>query len=227
MVLLQTTAVFAQTSGESAEALFVEGSRALEEGRFPDAARLFTEVLEQRPHLGAAFNLAVALRGQGRMSAAIETVDALLAGRYGELTEEQQREVESIREHVVASLVTVSIQVNGAAEARLLLDGEEAGELHERRPASLRVDPGDHVMAAVAPDGRTARERFSAIAGRPVDLRLSLPPPPLATVQDDGPDIWPWLVVGALVVAAVVVTVFVLSSADDDPSDFFGRPSEP
>src|SRR5262245_50540261 len=82
----------------AAREAFDRAVAAMQEGRTREGVELFRRSLDLLPRTESAFNLAVALRGVGDHVAARATLDALAAGTYGTLGEEELHAVEGLRD---------------------------------------------------------------------------------------------------------------------------------
>lgn len=167
----------AQPRADTARArrLFEEAMTSMDDGAYDVAIERFQASLALAPRPATAFNLALALRGAGRIREAIATLDALLAGEHGPLRDQQRGEADQLRTEATTDLATVRVRVSGPADLELRVDGErvaaEPGAWVEHR-----LDPGEHVVTASAPDHATV-ERPIALARRAwSELDLALEP---------------------------------------------------
>ena len=95
----------------------------------------------------------------GRLQASLETLDDLLAGRHGEISDARRAETESLREQVAQSRATLRVELSGAGEAELRIDGEPIGALTggQAREAAAENEGG----GAAAHDRANTRSRRS------------------------------------------------------------------
>jgi len=112
----------AQSSSDRAQALFAEGERAYEEGRFTDAAGLMREAYELTPEPILLYNLARALEASHDWQGAVDTYGQYLSSP-GELTHRGRAEA-----HLRAS-------------ERALAQERELRELAERQPPREEAPP--------------------------------------------------------------------------------------
>lgn len=127
------------------------------------------------PRPATAFNLALALRGAGRLRDAITQLDALLEGEHGALRPEQRGEAETLRREAAADLATLRIHAHGAPAIELRVDGERI-ERSVEGVVETRVDPGEHVVTASAPDHATVERRVRVMRGAAAEIELVLGP---------------------------------------------------
>jgi hypothetical protein len=175
-ILVAATAQ-AQRGDEQARELFEQARHAFETGRFAEARDLLRRSLELTPNAGAAFNLAVAMRGTGEAVGAVDVLDRLLAGQYGELSAEQREQVARLRGEVALEIATLEIHAAGAPRVEVRVDGEPAGEVVDGGVVDTPVDSRRHVVSAHAEGLRPEQERIYVERGERlrVDLRLHEP----------------------------------------------------
>lgn len=174
----------------AARALFDRGTSALEEGRFPEGRDLLQQSLALHPHAATAFNLIVALRGTEQPTEAVRHCGELLAGSYGQLTDDRRAQATEICRGAEEERARIEIVVTGAPRATIRIDGERVGELAGGEVLERFVDPGRHVIA-VSSSGRAAAERTVRLE-RGGTLRTTIPlfelaaaPPELPPPADD------------------------------------------
>jgi hypothetical protein len=183
-------------------ALFEQGTLALQDGRFVEAVPLLERAHEMAPRVPTAFNLALALAGVGRLTSAIALFDRLIAGEWGELSDDVRTEAGQRREAAARSLAHLSIDL-APADAALRIDNVATVE------RSLAIDPGHHVLVATARDHRDASEALDLGPGetRSLELRLAVIEP-VALADPFWSSAWPW-VIGAVLLAGVAASIAI------------------
>jgi len=209
-----------------AQALFEQGLEALDTGRFARARDLLEDAVILYPTASLAFNLAIALRGTGQTVEAASTIEALLEGRFGPLTEERRQEAESLLSAVSSEVGTLRLSTR--PRAAVLVDGVERGHVNDTGELTIAVSAGERVISARLSSGETGQAQVSVEGGDTVDVSIALRSPldeaPLPSSGDDDSIVespWFWVVSGALVVASVVVLAVLLASPGEDA--VFGR----
>ena len=173
VVLGQAASACAQDGDRRARAAFERAVVALRDGQFAQARDLFERSIEESPSAAAAFNLAVACRGTGEGLRAEAVLDQLLTGRFGELTESRRREVTLLRDEIAAEAATLSLTVRGPSGS-VRWSARVDGRLIAQDTATLRLDPGRHIIV-VAADGFVEEERRVALErGASVGLEVVL-----------------------------------------------------
>ena len=128
-----------------ARRLFEEAMTSMDDGAYDVAIERFEASLALAPRPATAFNLALALRGAGR-----------------------------IRE-ATATLAALRVRVAGPPTLELRIDGERV----EAQPGAWveeRLDPGEHVVTASAPDHATIEHPIALARRAWSELDLTLEP---------------------------------------------------
>ena len=215
-----------QAQEREARARFEEANDALSSGRFAEARDLFRRSLQAHPNAAAAFNLAVALRGTGETVESVEVFDALLAGAYGALREQQRREAQGLRAETQAEIAVLQIRATGPPRTDVRIDGRRAGVVGSTDVLEAPVNAGAHVVIGTATEYEIAEQRVSVARGELAQLQLTLEPsepPPIRTriVEASTPSIfespWLWVGVGAGVAALVVGALLLFVTVEQDP----------
>ena len=158
-----------------ARRLFEEAMTSMDDGAYDVAIERFEASLALAPRPATAFNLALALRGAGRIREATATLDALLAGAHGTLRDAQRGEAEQLRTEAATDLATLRVRVAGPPTLELRIDGERV----EAQPGAWveeRLDPGEHVVTASAPDHATIEHPIALARRAWSELDLTLEP---------------------------------------------------
>jgi hypothetical protein len=159
----------APSAASTARTLFQEALGELRAGHFPEARDRLLRARELAPNAAIAFNLAVAYRGTGELLRAEGVLTELLADGT-RLAAAQRAEASTFLDEVRREIGSIRVEVTGAMDAELRLDGEriETGE--------LRVDPGDHLVLAMATDRVTVERRVHVAAGEHLEVSMTLEP---------------------------------------------------
>jgi hypothetical protein len=223
-----------ETDAAEARRLFQEADQAIDEDRLADARDLLRRSLDLAPHPATAFNLAMVFGAVGEHRAAIELLERLEGGDFGELDAEQRGEVTRMISESRGELALVDVAA-GSVEADVRVDGELLATLSPGERAETRLDPGRHIVTVRAVDGRVEERAIELEAGdeRRVDFELEaavassndgrLAPEGGDEVddEDDGSVLTsPWLWLGmAAVIAGGVVLAIVLTEGGGEPED--------
>ncbi|MEM9862146.1 MAG: hypothetical protein AAF938_11050 [Myxococcota bacterium] len=223
----ETSSVEPAAASTRAAELRASAATAFGERRLADAERLLREALELEETPSTVFNLGRVLLDMGRPVEAAALFHDLEQGAYGELNADRTNAVNVRLQAAELAIARLTIVGEGPGEARVRVDGEDAGTLTAASPLERRVDPGDHrVVVATSLGDDAVNVRLSP--GDSEALRFSLPPPvPAANGRRLIASPWLWIVVGAVLVGGAVATgVLVRRSQPDVVSDpIFGNVS--
>lgn len=167
----------AQTPGqEVARRAFEEGVALEKGGDYEGALARFREAAKIRATAGVRFHEAYCLEMTGKLATALDTYEAAekLAKEQGKPDVEAavRTRLGPLRARVPQLTVRVHPQVAGA---EVLLDGAPlAAPLLDGR--AFRVDPGEHVVIAKAPEHRTVAAKVRVGEGKTVPVDLTLEP---------------------------------------------------
>ncbi len=222
---LFTSGAAAQDDTARARALFEEASAAMASGRVAAARDLFSESLTLEPRAATAYNLAVTLRESGDLTEALSTYEALLAGDYGPLEAEKTREVRRAVTAVRRELGRLIIEVDGADEVLLRVDGRALETVSAGSRMEALVNPGDHVVTARAPRSEPAERQIVVESGQSLPISFDLAPPTEAPsseeeVEDDASlfaSPWPWIIFGVVALAGAAVAIAVTAASEPAP----------
>lgn len=193
---------------ERARERYAEGLEALDDSRWAEALGAFGEAYELSRAPPALFNVAVVLRGLGRIREARDTLTQLL-----ELLPEGDlalREIaRTMRAEAAARVAVLTLEdLPAPPRAQLRLDGEPLADTGQR-PLRVELDPGRHALAVTLEGHDPFEWRETLVDGARETVRVELEP-------SGGMGLWPWIAAGgALLAVAIVVTVLVVTS---DPS---------
>ena len=219
LTLGASSTVFADDPDATSEAcvrarsLFEQGTEAVDDGRLADGRELLRSAAELCPILQVWFNLGFALRRSGFTSEAIEIFEALLDGRYGALTADQERTIREQLNGARGELGTFRLTVTPEGAARVSLDGRVVGAMTVGAPFVFRADAGSHVVAASLEEARAER-RVDIARGQMLDVALELEDPPQTGIPT-----WVWVVGGIAIAAAAAVTIILLAVPQQLPSE--------
>lgn len=215
VVLLCAAPAAAQDEEARARALFDEARVAFDAGRFPEARAQLEASLALLPRAPTALNLARVQQSMGDVLDAEAMLNRLLDGELGALEPERRAQVEQLLGEVREDAVTLRVSVD--RESRVTLDGADRAEARPDNPLELRADPGEHVVAARAEDGASARESIELRPGASQEVALNLTGG-YQREDDVAESPWLWLGVGLLVAGGVVAAVLLATiEVTDEP----------
>jgi hypothetical protein len=155
--------------------LFKEGRALLEQGHVPQACRKLEESLRLEPGGGTLLNLALCHEREGRTATAwVEFTEALGIAKR----DDRPQRIDFARAHIAQlepALSRLFIQVPGVADLpdlEIKRDGSIVGRAAWGSP--IPVDPGDHVVEALAPGKIPWRE--SVVIGSKADSKTLVVP---------------------------------------------------
>lgn len=173
-----TSSAVAQTSSDkaAAEALFVEGRRLMEAGRYLDACPKFEASQRLDPGVGTMLNLAECYEKSGRTASAwAEFREVISAARAADSKEREAlaRERASALEAKLTRLtIALSPEASGIVGIEVRRDGAvvDSAEL----ATSIPMDPGKHVIEANAP-GRQKWYKTIELSDSNRDVQVLVP----------------------------------------------------
>jgi hypothetical protein len=157
-----------------AKRLFEKATQALQAGRLAEARDLLRRSLAIHSHAATAFNLAVALRGTGEVTAALSVLDRLLRGKYGPIVGARRLEAVRYRKATAKEVGKLDVRVSGAPEAVIAIDGAPRATVSGRM--QLDVDPGSHRVSASAAGMKPAQRTVQVGRGAVASVRFALEP---------------------------------------------------
>lgn len=178
LALLQTVSprvALAQTPSdvETARALFVEGAKLGNEGRWKEARDLYARSLQLKPAAITRYSLGVAERETGRFADALNSFRAFLAepatpttARYREPARAAITALEARIGHV-----TIAVEPRSLTGLTLTIDGQPVPPTSER---PREIDAGAHDVVARAPGFRPGNARFVVAEGGGAAVSLTL-----------------------------------------------------
>lgn len=206
-----------------ARILFEQANEAADHERFADARRYFEESLTVLARPATAFNLAQVLRSVGALRESERRLVALEAAEYGPVPDHLVRGVAQLLVQVRGEIAVLDVMVDGIDEASVRVDADEPRAVRSGARERFRIDPGQHIVIARAPDGRSLDRAIRAATGRRVAITFgfeeSASPSPSVPRDEGGSLAWlAWTAGGvALVAAAIAVVVIVSAPATREP----------
>lgn len=170
-------AALAQSERDRAAVLHERAVEALRAGRFVEAEQLEREVLAIFPGAEAAFNLGVALRGQGRAREAADLFARLHAGEWGELPPAARAEVQGLEAGARAEIGELRITASAGEPIEIRVDGERVALIAPPGGSTtVQADPGAHVVQSRASGHRTMERSVTLAPGGREELAFALAP---------------------------------------------------
>ena len=173
---------------EEARLSFEEGTLALREQRYDEAASALRRSLELMPNVANAFNLAVALRGAGRLTDALDILDRLLLDEFGELDEERRPVVGEERRLVRAERPQLVVSVRGVPQAVVEVDGNTVGTV-SGAGLVVDVDPGERTVRVTAADAEPVERTVEVARGAMARVTMTVAPTPVQTAVEAQPTV--------------------------------------
>lgn len=206
-----------ESAADEARTTFNEGRALLEEGRFVEAKEVLGRSFELAPRMQTAFNLAVALAGVGESMESVELLDRLLAGEFGEISDDIRSAAEDRRTLFARTIAHLTLQTEPAAAA-LRLDGELTA-----RARMHNLNPGVHILDLSAADYLDHQQRVDLQPGetRALELSLELAPPPEVEIRQRSiaRSPWFWILTGVVLAGGATALALVLTSGGDRPEN--------
>lgn len=180
LALALTAAPCLADARAEAQALLAEGNRAAATRDWSTALSKFEEAYRIFSSAKILLNQGTVLRALGRNADAANAYQAYLDS--SEADPRKKSEAETLLRDLDKRVARLRVELHTAAAVRI--DGRAVGE---GTSIALRVEPGDHVLVAQAPDVSPIERRFSARAGESHTLELAAPPPkPIVPVAPSG-----------------------------------------
>lgn len=220
----------AQDATTEAQRLFERARAAFAEGRYAEAARLFTAADAEAPHPSVVYNAAVSWELSGDLPRAADAYRDALA-REG-LDEQESEEAR-------ARLAELRTQLGFLQITRPL--GGVASVAHHQRvqiPARFYLRPGSYQVLLESETGQATETPITLSAGESLRVELALPaavseapaerapvplppamPPPLQEDSDSTQQVLGWVSVGVGVIASGVA-IYMGTQALERKDDF-------
>ena len=163
---------------ETARAIFVEGAKLANQGRWEQARELYARSLQLRPAPITHYSLGVAEKETGHLADALGSFRAFLAEPPTPATAAYvtpaRAAIAALEQRI--GRVKISIDPSPIEGLALAIDGQPAPVASQG--GSREVDPGAHEVMARAPGFRAASARFSVAEGGAAVVVITLTPTP-------------------------------------------------
>jgi tetratricopeptide (TPR) repeat protein len=156
---------------DRARRLFTEGLGLSDRGNWAAAAERFQEALIIHEAPAITFNLAVAYVRLGRPAEAAELLDLTLAAP--EIPEQVRADAEQVLGEIEPGLGSILIFDEADREVAVTLDGRPVPA--DRLDGRHRVEPGNHLVVAIAEGEEILRRDVDVGAGETAEVRLPSP----------------------------------------------------
>lgn len=173
-------------SSAAARSLFREGIECADREDWPCAVDRHGRAYALRPSPVIAYNLGMALLSVGRL---VEGTEMLIrVSRDDQAPPALQAEARTAADRALPRVGRLSVHVEGPlAGVTFTLDGHDFRR--ELLNTATPADPREHVLVASRHGSEIARGTVTVADGESVELRVTLPPPPIEDVGPvDGPD---------------------------------------
>jgi hypothetical protein len=164
--LIVPSAARAQNASDqaAAEALFHEGRKLYDEGRYPEACAKFAESQRLDPAPGTLLNLAGCYEKNGQTASAWVTFKSAMSAAHQKGRSDWEDLARQRAAALEPTLSRLTIVVDAPADGLVVRrDGEEVGRAEWGTP--IPVDPGTHVVDASAPQ-RLPHKQSIDVGGR-------------------------------------------------------------
>lgn len=167
---------------QEADRHFKAGVARFKEAKFAEALDEFQRAYEISPHPLVLYNIAGCYRELSRYGEAVRFYTRFLAEGPGKVPPGRLSDAKTELDGIYALVSRLTVKVEPAEGAQLLLDGTPLGALPLEMP--LILVPGDHKLRARAPGRVDAEREVKVAAGDVSSIELSLP----ALVPDRPPN---------------------------------------
>ncbi|MGD0677144.1 MAG: hypothetical protein ABSC94_17145 [Polyangiaceae bacterium] len=158
----------------AAEERFHEGSEAFDHGRLDAACSAFADSLRLYPTLGTLLNLALCHERQGKTASAWAEFTQAAAWANDPSQRDRRDFAHQHSARLERSLLRVRLEIDGDDRAvAVSIDGERVPTARRAMPVFL--DPGEHEIAATAPDHEDFTTKVTVVAGAPDGLVVRIP----------------------------------------------------
>jgi hypothetical protein len=177
-LLCPTAALAAEP--DSAQALFDLGMKAMEAGRYGKACPALEASLKLDPRPGVLFTLAECEAQRGRAATATARYDEFLA-LYANLPPdkkakqaEREKAARAQRAALATKIAGLTVTLPPGVPPGTIVTRDGTTLAQSDLGVSIPVDPGEHVLAAKAPDGTVTETRVTLGAGEKKALTLAM-----------------------------------------------------
>jgi hypothetical protein len=176
----------ARAEVDPAEALFQQGIKDLEAGRYEAACPPIEQSYRIDPRIGTLFALAECESKRGRLATAVARYDAYLA-EHGKLSREKKakqgdralvarRQVQLLR----PELPRLTLVLPREAPRGMVVRCDGATVAEDALGTPIPLDPGDHLITTAAPGGALSELRLKLARGQQLRLVLTVVAAPVA-----------------------------------------------
>jgi len=158
---------------QEADRRFKNGVARFKEGKFAQALAEFEQAYQISPHPLVLYNIAGCYRELSRYSEAVKFYTRFLAEGSGKVPTSRLSDAQVELDHIYALIARVTVKVQPADGAALLVDGAPIGTLPIEMP--LILPPGEHRLLARAPGRGEAERGVRVAAGDAIVVELNLP----------------------------------------------------
>lgn len=159
-----------------AQALFIAGNAAVRDGRYADARDLYRRSIQIAPRLSVAWNLVLAFRGTNEIIAALELVEQLIGGDFGELSSEDRPELEALHAELEGRVSTLNIRTNHPSSVELAVDDVAVGTVDPGDQLVHLIIPGEHRIVGTAAEIDPVERTIETSEGDVTDVLLTFTP---------------------------------------------------
>jgi hypothetical protein len=195
LFVILTPTVARQALADDPAALFDAGLAAMAAGHYDVACPKLAASFRLDPHAGGLFTLAECENKWGRIASAVADYEKYL-DMIGALPP-RERARQEVRTSVVTKQlallapdvphITLRLDPNAPSASTVTIDGDPV-EVHTR-PQPRPIDPGEHVIAVHAPDGRVHEDHVVVARAESRVMTVSIDPAPVvvAPPADESP----------------------------------------
>jgi hypothetical protein len=172
----------ARADDDPAEALFQQGIKELEAGRYESACPRIEQSYRIDPRIGALFALAECESKRGRIATAVARYDEYLTAhaklprvkkaKQGDRAVIARRQVDLLRPELPR--LTLVLPREAPRDMVVRCDGAPVAE--EALGAPIPLDPGAHLISTSTPGGALSEVRLTIARGQQIRLVLTLAP---------------------------------------------------
>lgn len=157
-------------SQREADGLFKRGVQLYDEGKFADALAAFEEAYALAPHPLVLKNIAATHRELSHYAEAVRTFRRFLTEGEGQVDQARLDAARAELDTLLARAARVTVTIEGATGAQLVVDGEVLGAMPIEMP--LILQPGEHRIEVRG--GRRAHEAETIRVGSGEELAVAL-----------------------------------------------------
>lgn len=198
---------------DDARAEFTAGTEAAEEQRYADALDHFRRAYELSHNPVALYNEATTLRALGRYVEARSALELFLRDHF-DAAADLRDSVTAMLDDVRLRIAHLTIRAPDVPSIELRIDGDP----RELSSDPYDLDPGHHVVQAIAPEHRAFSSALDLSAGEARTIELAL-----ERESGGGGDAWIWGPVAGLAGAALIAIAIGVGVALHDSAQLAPR----